>query len=244
MGDCLEQMRKMDGESVDLIFTSPPYNLGLSSGAGIQNVTSSSSWKTAALANGYGNHDDALPLAEYIAWQQEVLTECWRLLTVRGAVYYNHKPRIQNGVLWTPLECNPGLPIRQIVTWVRDGGINFNPTYYLPTYEWIIILAKPGFRLRDQAASCNKDVWHISQERGNSHPAPFPVALPRMALSTIATGVVLDPFMGSGSTGVAAMECGWDFIGIEKESRYLSMANHRITLAERLALDPMIFMPS
>jgi modification methylase len=169
-----------------------------------------------------------MAMADYTIWQQTVLHACWRLLSDTGAIYYNHKPRVQNGLLTTPLDLNPGLPVRQIIIWKRDGGINFSPSFYLPSHEWIVIFAKPGFRLRDKEASGAKDVWEVAQERNNDHPAPFPVALPRIALTTTRAKTVLDPFMGSGSTGVAAVETGCDFIGIELDAGYFAMAKTRI----------------
>lgn len=226
LGDCIDEMMKMPSGSVDLVFTSPPYNLGNTTGGGFPK--SKGKWQSAALADGYNTHSDNLPHSEYVDWQKTVLNECWRLLNDTGAIYYNHKPRVQNGILLTPLELNPGLPIRQIVIWKRNGGINFSPSFYLPTHEWIVIFAKPKFRLRDKRASGAKDVWEVPQESKNPHPAPFPVDLPRIALETTTASVVLDPFMGSGTTGVACIEMERNFIGIEKDPQYFAMAQRRL----------------
>jgi site-specific DNA-methyltransferase (adenine-specific) len=231
LGDCLEQMALLPDRSIDLVFTSPPYNLGLSSGGGIKHAGVHGKWGKALLADGYNDFDDAMALDDYVLWQKQVLTECWRVLADDGAIYYNHKPRVQNSLLWTPLELNPGLPIRQIVIWKRAGGINFSPTFYLPSHEWIIIFAKPGFRLRDKAASGAKDVWDVPQEMHNTHPAPFPVALPRIALETTDAKMILDPFMGSGTTGVACIQMNREFIGIEKDQIYFDQATKRIESA-------------
>jgi site-specific DNA-methyltransferase (adenine-specific) len=234
-GDCLEKMAELPSGSVDLVFTSPPYNLGTTSGGGLKGARGpTGKWRNASLAYGYETFGDAMLVQDYIAWQKQVLSECWRLLSNDGAIYYNHKPRVQDGLLWTPLELNPGLPIRQIVIWKRAGGINFSPTFYLPTHEWIIIFAKPGFRLRDKAASGAKDLWDVPQEMNNPHPAPFPVELPRIALQTTKAQSILDPFMGSGTVGVACAELGRDFIGIEIDADYLHQAKKRI--AETTAL--------
>lgn len=217
----------MPESSIDLIFTSPPYNLGISSGGGFPKKKTGK-WSGGALSDGYASHSDAMEYAKYVAWQQTVLLACWRLLSDTGAIFYNHKPRVQNGLLSTPLDLNPDLPVRQIVIWKRDGGINFSPSFYLPSHEWIVIFAKPEFRLRDKEASGAKDVWEVAQQRDSDHPAPFPVGLPRIALATTNARTVLDPFMGSGSTGVAAVETGCDFIGIEKDAGYFAMAKTRI----------------
>lgn len=233
-GDCLEEMRKLyaEGVKVDLIFTSPPYNLGISTGGGLKGAKTSGKWKSAELADGYASHDDAMPYPDYVQWQKDCLTAMWDLLTPTGAIYYNHKPRIQAGLLQTPLDLNPGLPVRQIVIWKRSGGINFTPTFYLPTHEWIVIIAKPDFRLRSQSCAGAKDVWEVSQERNNKHPAPFPVELPKIALSTTSGDVVLDPFSGSCTTGVAALMTGKaKYIGIELDQGYYDMGKERLDAA-------------
>ena len=227
-GDCLERMKEIPEGSIDMVFTSPPYNLGISSGGGIRGGTKSGKWKNASLAKGYLSHTDAMPYKEYVDWQRDVLSCCWRLLSCNGAIYYNHKPRVQNGLLQTPLDLNPGLPIRQIVIWKRFGGINFSPSFYLPTHEWVVIFAKPGFRLKSKGASGIKDVWEVGQERRNNHPAPFPVELPKMAIESTNCQTILDPFMGSGTTGVACKLLDRDFIGIELDEQYFEIAKKRI----------------
>lgn len=225
------------GPEADLIFTSPPYNLGVSTGGGMAAHSKSkaaawsknSRWSGAALADGYDGHDDAMPLPEYEEWQRNVLMACWAALSDVGAIFYNHKPRVQDCELWLPLRLNPGLPLRQIVTWARDGGVNFNPTAYLPTYEWLMVFAKPDWRLRSKGASGVGDVWNARQGAGTKHPAPFPLSLPARAIETCAPNLVLDPFMGSGTTLVAAKAAGVRAIGIEKSERYCEMAVKRLS---------------
>jgi DNA modification methylase len=233
--DNRDVLPELDAGSIDLVFTSPPYNLGVTSGGGFPSGLkrdntrhAGGKWANAALALGYGAHDDAMPYPEYVAWQKETLTACWRLLTERGAIFYNHKPRVQDGLLQTPLDLNPGLPVRQIVIWQRAGGMNFSPTFYCPTHEWIVILAKPAFGLKSRGASGVGDVWTVPQEGGTPHPAPFPVALPLRALETTSTRVALDPFAGSGTTLVAAKMAGIPAIGIELEERYCEIAARRL----------------
>lgn len=246
LGDCREVLPAI-AEKVDMVFTSPPYNLGnthgpraggsktghYASAVGMRQRGGGGKWGGGQLADGYGLHDDALPHDEYVAWQREVLRLCWERLTDRGAIYYNHKPRVLDGELLTPLTYNPGLPLRQIVIWARAGGVNFSPSFYLPTHEWIAIFAKADWRLRDKSASGVGDVWYVPQQSGTEHPAPFPVALPARALETTTAASVLDPFMGSGSVGVAAVAAGRRFIGIELEPRWFDLACERIEDAHR-----------
>lgn len=229
-GDCLDVLPTLP--VVDLMFTSPPYNLGVTSGGGFGHGTNwKGKWKAAALedglSNGYTSHDDAMPLEEYEEWQRTVLTACWARLSNRGAIFYNHKPRVQYGTLWTPFRVNPNLPVRQVIVWARAGGINFAPTHYCPTHEWIMVFAKPDFRLKSKGASGVGDVWRVHQEPSD-HPAPFPVGLPAMAIETTGPSLVLDPFAGSGTTLRAAKDAGVRAIGIEVSERYCEMAVRRL----------------
>lgn len=242
-GDCAEVLPSVG--MIDLFFTSPPYNLGVTTGGGFANKFvrnhghyspnaglgkrgGGGKWSGGALADGYGVHNDKMPWPEYEAWQRSILTLCWAQLSETGAIFYNHKPRVQSCETWLPLSLNPGLPLRQIITWARAGGINFAPTHYVPTCEWIMVFAKPAFRLRDKAASGIGDVWYVAQEPDPSHPAPFPEALPSRAISTTAGGVVCDPFSGQGSTLRAAKRLGRQAIGIEIEERYCEIAAKRL----------------
>jgi len=238
-GDCREVLPTLSVGSFDLVFTSPPYNLGVTTGGGFPTGHDApdapmrarggqGKWPGAAIADGYGVHADAMPPADYEAWQRVILAECWRLLTPDGAIFYNHKPRVQGGELWTPLMVNPGLPVRQIIIWARAGGINFSPSFYVPTHEWIVVFARPAFRLRTKGASGVGDVWSVPQEANPDHPAPFPEALPRMALTTTKTRHVIDPFMGSGTTLVAAKRLGRKATGIEINERYCEVAARKL----------------
>ena len=232
-GDCLDVMKTFPDESFDLVITSPPYNIHNTTGGGFsRNVWDSSLWKGPAIADAYDGTEDALPRPVYVEWQKAVLNESYRLLKPTGAIYYNHKPRVQAGIYEMPLELNPGLPLRQIVIWRKSGGINFSPTFYQPWTEWIMIFAKPGFRLKSKGASGMGDVWDFVVERRNPHPASFPVELPERILQTAPAQRVLDPFMGSGTTGVACIRHGVDFVGIEKSKRYLDMARFRLERAQ------------
>ena len=111
--------------------------------------------------------------------------------------------------------------------------MNFSPTHFLPRCEWIMIWAKHEWRLVDRAASVAGDVWRVSPEgvqtAHSDHPAPFPMQLPTIAINSSANAdLVLDPFMGSGTTLRAAKNLGRKGIGIELEERYCEMAANRM----------------
>jgi len=226
-GDCLDTMKEMPDESIDLIVTSPPYNLKNSTGNGMKENTKSGKWSGAALQKGYSNHDDNMPHEKYVAWQRNCLTEMFRLLKQDGAIFYNHKWRVQGGILQDRQDIVSNFPVRQIIIWKRKGGINFNPGYFLPTYEVIYLIPKKDFKLVSKANGYG-DVWEFTQEMKNEHPAPFPMALVERIISSTNAKIVLDPFSGSGTTAVVAKSLKRDFIGIDISPEYCEMAKIRL----------------
>lgn len=229
-GDCIEIMKQMPDGSVDLAVTSPPYNLKNSTGNGMKDGRGGK-WANAALQNGYTHHEDTMPHDKYVAWQRECLTQMMRLIRDDGAIFYNHKWRVQNGVLQDRQDIVSGFPVRQIIIWRRKGGINFNAGYFLPTYEVIYLIAKKKFKLAPKANALG-DVWEFTQEMNNSHPAPFPVRLIERIIGSTKAKVILDPFMGSGTTAVAARNLGRNYIGIDISPDYCQMAERRLTRTE------------
>ena len=224
-GDAVETMRTLPDGCVDLVVTSPPYNLKNSTGNGMRDGRGGK-WANARLQEGYTHHDDNMPHDEYVAWQRSALTEMLRLIPDDGAIFYNHKWRVQGGLLQDRADIMAGFPVRQIIIWKRSGGINFNPGYFVPTYEVIYLIAKPGFKLIP-GENRHGDVWAITQDRGNPHPASFPVALIDRILGATTGQVVLDPFMGSGTTAISALKNKRDYIGIDLSPDYVAMAESR-----------------
>jgi site-specific DNA-methyltransferase (adenine-specific) len=231
-GDCVELLNKMPAESVDLFVTSPPYNLRNSTGNGMKDGRGGK-WENAALVNGYDEHDDMMPHDEYVAWQRRCLTAMYRVLKNDGAIFYNHKWRVQAGLLQDRADIVAGFPVRQIIIWKRDGGINFNPGYFLPTYEVVYLICKPDFRLAPKANAIG-DVWSIPQEQSNPHPAPFPLEFAQRCIQSTTAKIVCDPFMGSGTTAIAAEASGREWIGIDVSKGYCKLADERILAARRL----------
>ena len=226
-GDCIELMKQMPAGSVDLIVTSPPYNIKNSTGNGLKNG-SGGKWPQAELIKGYADHDDAMPHEDYVAWQRDCLQAMMRVLSEEGAIFYNHKWRVQGGLLQDRADIVDGFPVRQIIIWQRNGGINFNPGYFLPTYEVIYLIANRGFRLASKANALG-DVWQIPQESKNPHPAPFPVELAQRCVDSTTASVILDPFLGSGTTVIAAEISRRDWIGIDISREYCELARQRIS---------------
>lgn len=254
--DALDFLCSLPDNSVPLYLFSPPYNLGTTTGGGEPSARlghyaanaplgkrgmghKGGKWDGGSLSEGYDSHDDTMSMPVYIAWQQAILRECWRTLTDAGAIYYNHKPRVLGGVLVEPSDYLPGelRPCRrQRVIWARSGGVNFTPVFYLPTYEEILIIARPAFRLKSQGAAGVGDVWHIPQETGTWHPAPFPLQLAERVIETTMPALIVDPFVGRGTTAVAAKRFGVAFIGNDHSPAYVEQARTWVAAERKMTL--------
>lgn len=204
---------------IGLVVTSPPYNLN-----GDGNVSAGTAFRN--LGDGYASYSDDMPHDLYVGWQRHTLRLLWATLADDGAIYYNHKVRVGGDRCKFPHELVPtDLPIRQQIVWDRGSGFNRQFTYYVPRHELILLIAKPAFRTNTRSVD---DVWTIPFETGGEHPAPFPLKLARLAVNTTDAEVVLDPFMGSGTTLRAAKDCGRRAIGIEMDERYCEIAAKRM----------------
>lgn len=223
--DCLRAMRGMPAESIKAIITSPPYNIS---------VGGRPEGEIKVLIQKYAGHDDNMPRDEYVAWMRDVMGEMMRLISPDGAIFWNHKNPIKDGLMIDNSEIVRGFPVRQQIIWARTGAFAFNPHYFAPSHEIIYLICKPKFRLKNGMHKM-MDVWHIHQERNNpDHPTPFPIEIPlRCIKAAVAEGdeksIILDPFSGSGTTAIAATKLGVRWIGIEKSEEYVVLARERIT---------------
>lgn len=234
-GDCREVLPQLS--NIGLVVTSPPYNLRRSlddTPNEAMHNRARPGWgnRSQRLTDGYSEHGDDLPLEEYRAWQREVVGACWRSLSDTGAIYYNHKPRVQRGRVLLPTEFVPDeVLLRQVIIWDRiTKGMAFVPQAYNTGHEWILLLAQPGFMLRSRSESAVSDIWRFHPDtQGHGHPCPFPIGIPATAITTASfDGPVLDPFMGSGTTLRAAKDLGHRAIGIELTERYCETAVQRL----------------
>jgi modification methylase len=226
-GDCLDVMAKMPDKCIDLVVTSPPYNLGIR-----KTFNNTENWKgkwnnSKLQSTSYDVHDDYMPEDKYCAWQHSVLVESFRLLKDDGAIFYNHKWRVQKGLLQQRPSIVEGLPVRQIIIWEKAGGINFNEGYFLPTYEVIYLIAKPKFKLASKANAMG-DAWKIQQAKGSWHPAPFPLEIALRCVKSSTGTTVLDPFMGSGTVALACKQLNKIYIGIDLSEDYCKKAEQDI----------------
>lgn len=233
--DALEGLKQLEDESIDIIITSPPYNK-----AGLNGICKGANWNKTIDYGGNINIDNR-PEDEYQEWQTDILNECYRVLKKDGLLFYNHKNRIVRGkgYIISPYSWLLKTPflIRQEIIWNRKNGPNQDPSRYVPTYENIYVLSKSKDTIfkRNKDVEHKTDIWTINPDRKNNHPAPFPIDIPRNILSSLNADkikdraiTVFDPFNGSGTTGVAAVEKGFNYIGFDIIDEYLQETERKI----------------
>jgi DNA modification methylase len=228
-----EQMNELPNESVHLLVTSPPYNVGK-------------------------EYDQNLTLEEYLTFLQRVWREGLRVLVDGGRMCINvanlgRKPYIPLHAFILQGALELGFHMRGEIIWNKAASASpstawgswqsaANPTLR-DVHEYILVFSKGSFSRKKPAADANtigrdeflestKSVWTFATEtaRKVGHPAPFPVELPRrlIQLYTFAGDLVLDPFMGSGQTAIAALRTGRHFVGYEIDPGYVKLAEERI----------------
>jgi len=234
-GDCESFMADRISTHADptighVAITSPPYNMGLTPGGNGRGMyRPSESRKGGRFRAGYGEHDDAMPQDDYDAWQRRVLDLMWQTIPNDGAIYYNHRGRIEHGHLRVPLGLDFGIPLRQIITWDRGTGIGVNRRHYCSVAEWIFLFARPAFKLSDHSASGAGDVWRLGiAQDDHGHPAPFPESLPIKVITTTGARSVFDPFAGSGTVLRVARDLGIPSVGVELSERYCEIIARRL----------------
>ncbi len=226
-----ESMTELPGNCISLMVTSPPYNVGK-------------------------DYDLDLTLDEYLQFLKRVLTETHRVLVPGGRIAFNvanigRKPYIPLNGHIAAVASEIGFLMRGEIIWIKAKGASgscawgswmsaSNPTLR-DLHEYVLIFSKQRFDRsdkgkstisRDEFMAATTSVWHISPEsaRRVGHPAPFPVALVErlIHLYTFEGETILDPFMGSGSTAVAALNCRRHFVGYEIDPGYVQLCDERI----------------
>lgn len=221
LGDCLNELKTMEDGTIDLIITSPPYNIGT------YHHTRNH------VFNGYEDFNDNISENEYQQWQIDVLNECYRLLKDNGSMFYNHKNRIKDGKQITPYEwiLKTNFIVKQEIVWI-NGSPNFDKCRFYPMTERVYWLAKNKSVKLENTIS-HSDVFSMNewkpQGTQGEFKRAFPAQLPRDIISCFKDAkVILDPFMGSGTTGIVASQFGRDFIGIEISESAFNIAKDKI----------------
>jgi site-specific DNA-methyltransferase (adenine-specific) len=222
---------------VACIVTSPPYNqLGTTS-------TPSGMWKD----NSFGKaatqdwsekgYFDTLTEEGY----QEEQNELFALLALScredASLFYNHQLRWRDGTCLHPaVWFHPSQwRLRTEIVWDRGGGMMLNARMFCRYDERILWFVRGNRWKWNQAQVGLGTVWRIPAAQNKDHPVAFPVEMPlRCIMATTDPGdIVLDPYSGSASTGVAAVQNGRRYVGIEREQKYFDAACKRVEDAQR-----------
>ncbi len=228
-----ERMEELPEASVHLMVTSPPYNVGK-------------------------EYDQDLTLEEYLCLLRRVWEEVYRVLVPGGRVCINvanlgRKPYIPLHAYIIEDMLDLGFFMRGEIIWNKAASASSstawgtwkspaNPTLR-DVHEYILVFSKETYSrpkiegrrstiTRDEFLEFTKSVWTFPavSARKIGHPAPFPVELPYrcIQLYTYEGEVVLDPFMGSGQTALAALKTGRVYVGYEINPTYVDLAERRI----------------
>lgn len=245
--DCLRGMKtRLKSNSIDIIITSPPYNIGIK----------------------YNSYKDNKKFEEYLEWMNKFAQESCRVLKENGSFFFNigDKPsddlrsfnvanrilkyfKLQNSIHWIKSLAAPD-------RYVNIGHYKpINGKRYLSNcHEYIFHFTKKGDvninklaigvpygdksnigRYSKQDIRDRGNTWFIPYEtvqEEKTHPAAFPTRLPEMCIKLHGFNkntVVLDPFMGSGSTAIAARNLGHNFIGFEIDRKYIKICKEQLS---------------
>jgi adenine-specific DNA-methyltransferase len=242
-GDSLEVMKTLDSGSIQLIITSPPYNIGK-------------------------EYEKIINLEEYKSWIREYVKEFYRLMNDTGSVVFQVGNYVNKGRVY-PLDCllfdlfiGEGFIPRNRIVWHFGHGLHCKNRFSgrHETLLWFTKTDNYKFNLdpvRVPQKYPNKkhfkgdkkgqlsgnplgknpsDVWEISNVKNNhpektEHPCQFPLELVSRCIKSMTDkgDVVLDPFLGSGTTALSANQEERNWIGIEKEIKYCEIAKQRIS---------------
>ena len=247
--DCIKGMYDLiDKSSIDIIITSPPYNIGIK----------------------YNSHKDNLDFEEYLNWMERFGEACAEVLKENGSLFFNIGDRVSEELkaFEVAKRLSKNLRLQNTIHWVKsiavpEEGINIghykpiNSKFYLNNlHEYIFHFTKDknvevdklgvGVPYADKGnikrwKSVKKDIrdrgnmWYIpydTVQTEKEHPAAFPKKLPEMCIKLHgynSNTVVLDPFLGSGTTCVVAKELGCHYLGFEIDKEYTKLANKKLS---------------
>ena len=229
--ECLEHLQTLPDDSCDLVFTSPPYNMNLR----VRNGKHCSRQIVKEISTKYKDFDDNLPMNDYHNFNKEVVTE---LLRVSPLVFYNVQFLTGNKSALFKLIGEFSEQLKEVVIWDKVNAQPVIQELVLNSqFEVILVFDRENAIVR-QFTGGNFDrgilsnLWSIKRGRKQhkDHGAVFPLELAEKVITnfTWSGQTVLDPFMGTGTTGVACKAHDRNFIGIEMDEDYYRYADERI----------------
>jgi modification methylase len=228
-----EKMQEIPENSLHLMVTSPPYN-----------VTKA--------------YDEDLSLEEYLQLLRGVFSETYRVLVSGGRACVNianlgRRPYLPLSDFISQIMLEIGFLMRGEIIWNKGAGAGVSMAWgswqsasnpvLRDVHEYILVFSKGSFAReksvdnvntisKEQFMEWTKSVWTMNPESAQKvgHPAPFPIELPYrlIQLYTFRGDIILDPFIGSGTTAIAAWKAGRHYIGYENDPAYVQLAQNRI----------------
>jgi modification methylase len=227
-----ENMKELPDGSVHLMITSPPYNVSK-------------------------EYDDDLSLQEYLQLLKNAFTETHRVLVNGGRACINvanlgRKPYLPLSDYISQMMIDTGFNMRGEIIWNKAGSAAPSTAWgswqsaanpiLRDVHEYILVFSKGDYKRekgtkentisKEQFMEWTKSIWTMNAEsaRRIGHPAPFPEELPNrlIQLYSFTNDIILDPFIGSGTTAISALKTGRKYIGYDINQDYLNLANRRI----------------
>lgn len=226
--------------AVDLAITSPPYNVDIH----------------------YGAYDDKIPYAAYLEFTGKWLAKCYELMKEDGRLCLNiplDKNKGGQQSVYADIATiakEIGWKYHSTIVWNEQNisrrtawgsWLSASAPYVIAPVEMVLVLYKKRWRkihkgqsdiTRDEFIEWTNGVWNFMGESKKrvKHPSPFPIQLPRRCIKLFSYigELVLDPFLGSGTTLIACLETDRKGIGIEIDPKYCEVAKQRITKEAKL----------
>ena len=213
MGDSIEVLASLPASHVDAVVTDPPYMVGAVSIG--DEKSKAGSW---------------VDLMNASFWYREWMGECWRVLKPGGymVVFLNWRsvPMLLKAC------ADKKIPASSLAVWDKEWIGPAGPSQLRGRYEMILFCGKEGARIDNRSqADVFRHKWMAGNMGQSGHPAQKPVPLLKelVELVTKPGELVMDPFTGSGTTGIAAIQAGRNFLGIEADEAYHEMARERLS---------------
>lgn len=210
-GDCLEVFHEID--NISSVVTDPPYMMG-----------------SAATRAGKGFRSKVGDWTNASFWYAEWMRKCWEKLEPTGSMWMCGNWRSMPVI--TVAADSFGASTSSVVIWDKNWIGVGSLKGLRQRYELVFQFGKEQFGIPNRA---EPDIWVVpwASQRPSGHESEKPIGLMRKAIDFSIGQTIFDPFMGSGTTGVAATQAGKSFIGVEIEKKYFDIACRRIEEAER-----------